>query len=159
NGNRVGDNLVPQVFVIRDPLQTLGHATSHWRSLTDAEGGIEDYPMLHVAPNGKVFMAGPSIKTRYLDTAGKGKWTVGADRVEFADPLAKKVGGGVPRTKYRQQRAYGSSVMYEPGKVLILGGGAPPASTAEIIDLTKNKPQWQKTDSMHFGRIMQNATL
>jgi hypothetical protein len=127
------DNLVPQVFEYP--------TTAHWRSLTNAQGAVEDYPFLHVAPNGKVFLAGTLVQTKYLDTAGKGSWAVVGDRA------------------YKQQRPYGSSVMYLPGHVLVLGGGDPPTATAEVIDLNDAKPHWKATDSMHFARRQQNATL
>jgi hypothetical protein len=136
------DNLVPQVF---------NPTTGRWRNLTNAQDVFEDYPFLHVAPNGHVFIAGTKIQTRYLDTVGEGKLTVVGDHV------------------YRQVRDYGSSVMYEPGKVLVLGGGGGgdpkaknpifPTATAEIIDLNESRPRWRKTAPMRFGRRMQNATL
>src|SRR5262249_1542980 len=88
-GARAGgdeDNLLPQVFEFP--------TTGRWRNLTNAQDVFEDYPFLHVAPNGKVFIAGTKIQTRYLDTAGKGKLTVVGDHV------------------YQQVRDYGSSVMY-----------------------------------------------
>jgi hypothetical protein len=139
-GQKGGVNLVPQVFVVGDnSLKNLGHPTSHWRSLTGAQAAVPNYPLLHVAPNGQVFMAGRLKQTKYLDTSGKGKWTTVGDQ--------------------SVQRYFGSSVMYEPGKVLVLGGNEPPVKTAEIIDLNKSKPKWQKTDSMYYARIMQNATL
>src|SRR5262249_33435428 len=73
-GQKGGVNLVPQVFVVDDnSLKNLGHPTSHWRSLTDAQAAVPNYPLLHVAPNGQVFMAGRLKQTKYLDTSGKGK--------------------------------------------------------------------------------------
>src|SRR3989442_6626422 len=49
--------------------------------------------------------------------------------------------------------------MYEPGKILYAGGGDPPTSTAEIIDLNQPSPAWQYTGSMAFARRQMNATL
>ena len=61
--------------------------------------------------------------------------------------------------------------MYEPGKVLYVGGGgytswgspdpkAPaPTATAETIDLTASGPHWVSTDPMRFGRRHLNATI
>jgi len=104
------------------------------------------YPWMHLAPNGKIFNSGPQQTTRYLDTSGTGSWTTVA-LTNFGD---------------RQQYA-GASVMYEPGKVLILGGGGggvnAPTPTAEIIDLNAATPHWQFTSSMAFARRYPNATL
>src|SRR2546427_8642776 len=48
--------------------------------------------------------------------------------------------------------------MYEPGKVLYVGGGPPP-NTAEIIDLNQPSPAWAFTGSMAFARRQMNATV
>ena len=96
--------------------------------------------MMLLAPNGRVFDAGPSATTRYLNTSGTGAWSDVATRV-----------GGV--------RDYGSAVMYAPGKVLVMGGDSPPKNTAEVIDLNAASPSWRAVDSMQFGRRHHNATL
>ena len=62
-----GVNVEPQVW------QT---ATNSWRNLTTAHLALPFYPFMHVAPNGKVFCAGPSQATRYLDASGTGAWTL-----------------------------------------------------------------------------------
>ena len=49
--------------------------------------------------------------------------------------------------------------MYEPGKVLIIGGGDPPTATAETIDLNAASPAWLATGSMKYPRRHHNATL
>src|SRR5262249_20638649 len=99
---------------------------------------------------GKVFMAGPNIETRYLDTGGKGKW------IRVKD--AKSNTGWLDRAS-KEFRDYGSSVMYEPGKVLVLGGKIWPVATAEIIDLNAKAPHWQLVEPMGVPRRHQNATL
>jgi hypothetical protein len=119
---------------------------SFWRDLSKADNDdkaplVPYYPFLHVAPNGMVFQAGPNIKTFYLDPADQGRWIAVGDRA------------------FRKDRDYGSSVMYEPGKVLVLGGSLPPTATAETIDLNVVKPAWRSTESMRHARRQQNATL
>jgi hypothetical protein len=98
------------------------------------------YPQMLLAPNGRVFNPGPSATTRYLDTSGTGSWTVVATR-----------GGGY--------RDYGSAVMYDDGKVLVIGGGDPPQNTAEVIDLNAPSPAWRAVQSMQFVRRQLNAVL
>src|SRR5438552_10578136 len=61
-----GDNAEPQVW------QT---ATNSWRNLSGAHLILPFYPFMHVAPNGKVFVAGPNPATRYLDVSGTGAWS------------------------------------------------------------------------------------
>ena len=127
----IGVNTLPQVFQV---------ATGTWRSLTNAQLAQQPYAMMLLAPNGRVFDAGPTPTTRYLDTSGTGAWSFVANRV-----------GGV--------RDYGSAVMYAPGKVLVMGGDSPPKNTAEVIDLNTASPSWRPVGSMLFGRRHLNATL
>src|SRR5438477_2165471 len=137
----VGVNVEPQVW------QT---ATGSWRNLSSAHLALPFYPFMHVAPNGNVFCAGPSQTTRYLDVSNTGAWS----------PVANSLYG---------TRNWGSSVMYDDGKVLLVGGTpcAPylncatlPTATAEIIDLNSSTPTWKYTGSMVTGgRKLHNATL
>jgi hypothetical protein len=136
-----GVNVEPQVWQA---------ATASWRNLSTAHLALPFYPFMFVAPNGKVFSAGPSQTTRYLDVSGTGAWS------------------SVANNKYGD-RNWGSPVMYDDGKVM-LAGGSPcgfydtscstlPTATAEIIDLTTSTPAWKYTGSMALGRKLHNATL
>jgi hypothetical protein len=124
-------------------------ATASWRYLTAADLALPFYPFMFVASNGKVFCAGPSQTTRYLDVTGTGAWS------------------SVANSNYGD-RNWGSSVMYDDGKVLLMGGspcgfydgGCFPTATAEIIDLNSPTPTWTYTGSMVTGgRKLYNATL
>ncbi|MDQ3565561.1 MAG: DUF1929 domain-containing protein [Pseudomonadota bacterium] len=129
----VGVNTLPQVFQV---------STGTWRSLTNAQLAQDLYPWMLLAPNGKVFHAGPTGTTRYLDTSGTGAW------------------GFVATRAFNGHRGFGSAVMYAPGKVLVMGGGLnPPTNTAEVIDLNAASPSWHAVGSMQFARRQINATL
>jgi galactose oxidase len=113
-----------------------------WRDLTGAKDKkFQLYPFLHVAPNGKVFMAGTLPDTRYLDTTGTGQWTMLATHV------------------LDKTRDYGSSVMYADGKIIVMGGSDPPTPTAEVIDLNEAHPAWKNVEPMHFARRQMNAAI
>ena len=126
----VGVNVEPQVW------QT---ATTSWRNLSAAHLVLPFYPFMFVAPNGKVFCAGPARLSRYLNVSGTGAWS------------------SVGNNKFGT-RNWGSAVMYDNGKVLLMGGTTcdpysktcttSPTSTAEIIDLTGSTPAWNYTASM-----------
>jgi hypothetical protein len=115
---------------------------STWRRLTTASLAIPSpyYPAMFLAPNGKVFLAGFPQTSRYLDVGGTGAWTTVADR-QVAD------------------RTMGSAVMYSPGKILYVGGGDPPTSSAEVIDLNEPSPSWRTVPGMAFARRQLNATI
>ena len=123
-------NPLPQVWQV---------ASGAWRDLVDAQTSLPLYPFMYLAPNGRVFNAGPNQASSYLDTAGTGAWT----------PVADSNFG---------LRDYGSSVLYDTGKVLIVGGGDPPTNTAEVIDLT-GQPSWRQVSPMSIARRHLNATL
>lgn len=111
-----------------------------WRALTNATLSLPLYPMMQLAPNGKIFVSGPDSTTRYLDTSGTGAWTT----------VATRIGGN---------REYGSAVMYDVGKVLIMGGGNPVVNTAEVIDLNAATPAWSSVGNMASARRQMNATI
>jgi len=111
-----------------------------WRALTGANRTIPyNYPRTFLAPNGRVFYAGELQETFYLNTSGTGSWTYVADRLYG-------------------RRDYGSAVMYEPGKILYVGGGRT-TNTAEVIDLKQPSPKWEWTGSMAYPRRHLNATV
>jgi hypothetical protein len=125
-----------------NPLpQIYGPATNSWRSLTTAQLVLPLYPLMYVAPNGKVFLAGPNRQTRYLSTSGTGAWS------------------NVALKNFTATRTYGPGVMYEAGKILVVGGGDPPTATAETIDLNSATPVWRGTGSMHAARRQHNAVV
>jgi Domain of unknown function (DUF1929)/Divergent InlB B-repeat domain len=117
-----------------------------WRKLSNANHVLPYYPWMFQAPNGQVFDAGPDPESFYLDPAGTGSWS------------------SVLATSSYGVRGSGAAVMYEPGKVLIVGGGGGtsstlPTATAEIIDLNDPIPAWHGTGSMSFPRRHLNATI
>ena len=137
------------------------------------------YPRLHLAPDGSIFTAGPLAKSQYLALDGfpptdKASTTVGAwapDDPKQKIQLPKRIAG---------ERQYGSSAVYEPGKIIWTGGGnqpvmdnddnvimvdneptGPPTKVAEIIDLNDKSdkgPQWRHTSPMLYPRRQHNAT-
>jgi hypothetical protein len=109
------------------------------RVLSSAAMGFPLYPRTFLAPNGKIFYAGETSATKYLDPTGTGSWS----------PVATRKYG---------QRDYGAAVMYDDGKILYVGGGRT-TNTAEIIDLNAAIPAWQWTGSMAFARRHLNATV
>ena len=120
---------------------------------------IPYYPRNFVAPNGLIFMAGERIQSRWFDVdasaaGGRGKWTDGPFHI------------------WRFNRDYGTAAMYEPGKILVAGGGGnktwgqtpdpradAPTATAEKIDLNAGSPVWTSAGSMAFARRHTNSTI
>ena len=114
-----GVNVEPQVW------QT---ATASWRNLSTAHLALPFYPFMFVAPNGKVFCAGPSQTSRYLDTSGSGAWSV------------------VANSNYGV-RNWGSAVMYDIGKVLMMGG----SPCAAILNYLHHAPDRNGGDHRFDG--------
>jgi hypothetical protein len=123
-------NLIPEVY----------QANGSWRVLSTASLYLPYYPMAFVTPTGSVFVAGPSQTTYFLDPTGTGRWSSGPSSLY----------GG---------RDYGSALMYDAGKILLVGGGGPTAS-AEVIDLNAGSAaNWRPVGSMAVARRQSNATI
>jgi hypothetical protein len=112
-----------------------------WRQLTNAVRVLPYYPFTFLAPDGRVFCAGPGQDTNYLDCDGLGAWQFVANHLS------------------NYQRSYAGAVQYGDGKYLVVGGGDPPTSTCEVIDLNQPTPAWTSTGAMQFSRRHLNATM
>ncbi|MBA3759851.1 MAG: DUF1929 domain-containing protein [Gemmatimonadales bacterium] len=121
---------------------------------------IPYYPRNFVDPkNGLIFYASERIQSRWFNVDGvgvggaRGSWSAGPGHI------------------FGFNRDYGSAVMYDVGKILVVGGAghtgwptpdlktATPTATAEVIDLNQASPTWQSTGSMANRRRHMNATI
>jgi NPCBM/NEW2 domain/Glyoxal oxidase N-terminus len=128
-------NYIPDVW--NPGTNTLRRLTG---ASTQARNFYHLYPWVHVAPNGQVFYSGAVPQMAYLNTSGTGSW-------------------GTTYTRDTLERRAGSSVMYEPGKILVVGGGVTTTTnTAVTVNLT-NGVQTTATASMSYSRKNLNATL
>jgi hypothetical protein len=129
--NGVGDmNELPQRWLL---------ASGAWRDMTTARLKLPYYPRMFLLPNGRLFFAGPSRGTRFMDPNGTGAWSSG--------PLSNF-----------GTRSYGPAVFLD-GKVVLIGGGDPPTATVEQIDFNAASPTWRYMASMGTPRRQHNAVL
>lgn len=127
--------------LLNNTLPQVSKPLGNWRNLNTATQSLPAYPYMHLAPDGRAFYAGPEPQTRFLDTTGTGNWSAG------------------PITTYAGVRGAGSSVMYDVGKILNVGGDSPPTSSAEIINLNLPGASWTAVPGMAFPRRQMNTTL
>jgi hypothetical protein len=131
---------------------------STWRTLSgavmdpllssDAKNRSAEHPHLFVAPNGKVFIPGPTQKMQWYDVNGNGSIQAAGDR-----------GGDFSQN--------GTFTMFNVGKLLIAGGNpnydgtnsaATPSTTASYeVDL--NSGQSQPTTPMRNPRAYANSVV
>jgi hypothetical protein len=142
-------NVIPEVIQTNGTIRQLSDASTlgapGWNEFVEDE---HYYPWMHVAPDGKVFNSGPHSRMMTLDTKDKGGWINPTER-----------GDGV-------FRKYGSSAMYDIGKILILGGGPSLCgpnqscgySSARVINLNVG-PQAREVSAMKYKRVHVNATV
>jgi hypothetical protein len=121
----------PEVRRTDGTLRTLSTAT---------RDGLQLYPWLDVAPDGRVFYSGPGQTMLKLDPTGTGSWQTFGQR----DAI---------------NRDYGSRAVYDVGKTLVAGGGPSSTNTARVIDTNGATPQASATSPMAFGRRQHNLTL
>ncbi|HEY2194684.1 MAG TPA: galactose oxidase-like domain-containing protein [Actinomycetospora sp.] len=117
---------------------------TRWHDAAPFPGPPPLYPRVHVVPDGRLFVTGTNAETPFLT------------------PAADQWQGGLARTD--GERQYAPSVMYEPGKVIYIGGGndpGPDTPTARttLIDLSGPAPAWREGPPMAFPRRQHNATL
>jgi hypothetical protein len=143
--------IVPGFF--NELPQVLGVRAKAWRDLSVAEverPPIADlYPRLLLAPDGRLFKAGPDRDSWFLDTSGTGHWIEGP----LSSPLVEPLGSDPNRA-----RTYGAAVMFD-GEVLLIGGADPPTASVNRIDLDQVDPTWRSVGSLHLPRRHLNATL
>lgn len=130
-------NVVPQIWDDKEKA---------WKTV-DVTDVFPLFPTMHVAPDGRVFMSGSRKETFLLDT-GK----TGEDAWEECGPRESGL------------RDYAPAVMYEPGKVIYIGGGldpdnGKPTNITEIIDLNQGTPKWKLAGRMNYHRRQHNATI
>lgn len=124
----------------RNPEPQVLQTNMTFRPLGGARENQPLYPMLMLAPTGQVFMAGPNRLTRYLSTSGAGAWITG---------------GIDTKTDHRDN---GTAAMFEDGRILLAGGGAP-TNSAQTISLTRDPVEWKPAGTMQFPRNQLNSTL
>src|SRR5207253_7017335 len=128
---------------VPNPIPEVRRPDGSWRQLTGASFALPFYPFMFNAPDGRVFMAGPWARGRFLDTSGTGRWISGPQPIFTA-----------------QSRNFGTATMYEPGKIVVIGGAtAPPTNTVETVDLNSPSPVYRSAAPMKFARRQHNATV
>jgi hypothetical protein len=113
--------------------------------------GLPAFPRLHLAPNGAIFMSGALAQSYFL---------------EGFDASRNVLGNWVGVSQRSLNNAdYATSVMYDVGKVIFMGGGGAtvggvtPANVVETIDLNAANPAWAPATPMNFHRRQHNATI
>jgi hypothetical protein len=113
------------------------------RNLTGALAIMREYPKLFVLADGRVVFVGPEPNTLFLDSSGAGIWRPGP-------PSGTK------------NRNRGTAVLYDAGKILIMGGvaygTAPAVATAQVLDVSASPLAWRQVAPMNFARKHLNAT-
>lgn len=163
-------NIEPTILDLNGSIRTLrsqdgqGHEDPSYDK-------IMTYPYLYLTPANKVFNSKPSVseadngqaRTHLLDpyannsiTGGPGVFTI----------LPQSPPGQPTQGQLVNGHWEGTSVMYAPGKVLLVGGSVNYFSTsgfkstrAEIIDLNQPSPQWTQASQMAVGRQFPIGTL
>lgn len=141
--------------------------TNAWQTLpASATRRLPLYPWMFQAPDGRMFNAGPNRRTDFLNPTATAIAGTAPDTWSNAPGLLHQHGRNTPlpagASDYDYtERGAGTAVMYEPGRILIVGGSGPAGVTAttELIDLNEASPAWQYAAPMHLARANVNSTL
>ncbi len=121
-------------MVLDDYFSSGTHGESHW------------WPLLNIAPNGKIFHSGPTPQMHWINTAGNGSFEAVGNT--FTDWYHK----------------HGTTIMYDEGKLLTAGGwlnGGNIVSTnqAFTVDLNGPAPVVAATNPMAHARKFHNGVM
>ena len=137
---------------VQGPPEVYNPITNSWQVLNGAARQLPLYPWMFLAPDGRVFNAGPNPDAKFLNPTAAAIGTTAAGTWD----------GTTYNTRSGLVREYGTAVMYAPGKVLILGGAASSGitNTTELIDLnTPGTAAFRTAAPMLFPRTHVNATI
>ena len=119
-----------------------------WQTILN-EAGFDQrwHPFLFLAPDGRIFHAGPTDRMNWVNTSGNGSLT-------YANVT-------VPGTQFPKEGAW---VMYNEGRVLVSGGFTAPSNgtasqAAYTVDLRGASPVVANTGSMANARTFANAVM
>jgi len=134
DGWRIQSGIDFNDMVLTDYFSSGTHGESRW------------WPLLHVAPNGKIFHSGPTPQMHWINPARNGSYEPVGDL--FTDWYHK----------------HGTTVMYDEGKLLTAGGwvsGNNTSSTSQAftVDLNGPTPVVQATNPMRYARKFQNGVI
>ncbi|KAK4207409.1 copper radical oxidase [Rhypophila decipiens] len=159
-------------YEINNISQVWDPAANAWSEVADPRSQVADagrildlYPRIHLTPQGRCIMIGPQARTVWFDLKDP---TTGADiqtPVKDQAVLGRWTDANLQREAHF--RDYCPSVMYEPGKLMYIGGGlggndsGAPTNDVEYLDITSGNPQWTKSPAanMIHRRRHFNATI
>jgi hypothetical protein len=136
----LGGEITPNVDA--DVPEVYNAATNAWTTMPGAKRVVGEYPSMFLLPNGKLFMVAgnPDLNSRTLDIATQTWGLVGLSPTPT-----------------------GSSTMYQPGKIIVTGGGTgnsdPVQPGTAVIDMTQSNPSWRATQPMSYPRDQHNLVI
>lgn len=167
-----------ETYTVNNIPQIWHNDTSEWITVPNPPQISALYPKLHLDPRGQIFVCGPQAESQILSLHGVKKEPTANGK------LPVEVLAWTPNGPERNlgAREYGSSVMYDSGKILFVGGGnskepdaegnikdakgnpipflvGPPTNITEFIDLNQIPLEWVRTKDMQFPRRHHNATV
>jgi galactose oxidase len=130
---------------------------STWRTLTNAvmtplltnevENYAQRHPQFFLAPNGKLFVPGPTPNMQWYDVSANGV-------IQAAGQLGTEFKGN------------GTFTMYDVGKLLVAGGNpihgsaqSPSIAKAYTIDINNNRVQAKQVPSMKYPRAYASSVI
>lgn len=105
---------------------------------------LPNYPFVHMGPNGKVLVSSGTSFTGLLYDPPSNSWSTHGNLF------------------LRELHDQGTSVMYDRGKVIVIGGRqgqTAVTSHTELIDLTQPSPIWTTGPAMNFPRYFATSVL
>jgi PKD repeat protein len=114
------------------------------RQMSDLPLDLPNYPFAHLRSDGNAFVVSGESGTGLFYSPSTQSWT----RDTTVDLMAS--------------HAFGTSVMYDRGKIMVIGGlqgATSPTADTETIDLNVASPHWTSSTPMNFKRYYATSVL
>jgi hypothetical protein len=110
---------------------------------TDLTMDLPNYPFSHLMPDGTPFVVSGTSGKALTYNSSTGVWTA------------------QPNLNLTQLHDQGTSVMYDRGKLIVIGGrtGVGVSRETELLDFTAVSPQWNPGLPLHFARYYASPVL
>ncbi len=128
-------------IVVADSIPEVLQTNNTWRELSTAKNKEGYWAWDFVTPNGSRLHGRQQRRNRFS-----------------VHSLVRGPSTGGPTHIYTGSRDYGSAIMYDAGKIMVVGG-AHTLNTAELIDLNSTSPKWTSTASMVYPRRQMSAAI
>ena len=143
-----GGGQYPELWTESGGWESLNGINLYWPSLSYTGHYEQDWwPLLHLAPDGRLFHSGPTPQMHWIDPLGS----------ETVTPVGEPFESWYPK--------HGATTMYDKGKLMTVGGASTRFAESGAVtkgftlDINGETPQLELINDMSYGRMFHNGVM